>query len=150
MILTGGLDGRPYIQANVMARIAQAQGVPASSIFLETQANDTIHNACYSARIMKAHGWHSAEIISVPPICPAQGLIFTRLPTRLAHPPRPRPRGRRRRIPAARRGLEFLKTMRYCSTPAGPKAARPETCPRLPVRSLTFTPLALSLFGAVL
>jgi hypothetical protein len=47
-----------------MARTAHAQGIPESAIFVEPQAMDTIQNACYSARIMKAHGWRSAEVVS--------------------------------------------------------------------------------------
>jgi len=80
MILTGGLDGRRYREAVVMARAVQAQGVPASAIFIEPEANDTIHNACYSARIMKVHGWRSAEVIANAAQLPRAGLIFSRVP----------------------------------------------------------------------
>jgi len=63
-----------------MARIAEAQGIPASAIFQETQAEDTIQNACYSVRIMQAHGWKSAEVVSSASHLPRAGLIFSRLP----------------------------------------------------------------------
>ena len=53
-----------FVEADVMAGAAAAQGIPPSAIFVETKAHDTIQNACYSARIMQAHGWHSAEIVS--------------------------------------------------------------------------------------
>ncbi len=52
LILTGGATRRGYVEASVMARSAEALGVPSSSIFAEPNAMDTIHNACYSARIM--------------------------------------------------------------------------------------------------
>ena len=59
-----------------MAGAAAAQGIPPSAIFVETKADDTIQNACYSERIMQAHGWHSAEIISSAYHLPRAGLIF--------------------------------------------------------------------------
>ncbi len=57
--------------------LLQRFGVPASAIFLEPAANDTIHNACYSARIMKAHGWRSAEVIAGAAHLPRAGMIFS-------------------------------------------------------------------------
>jgi uncharacterized SAM-binding protein YcdF (DUF218 family) len=41
---------------------------------------DTIQNACYSVRIIKTHGWRSAEVISAAIHLPRAGLIFSRLP----------------------------------------------------------------------
>ena len=63
-----------------MARTAQAQGIPASAIFVEPEARDTIQNACYSARIMKAHGWRSAEVVSSASHLPRAGIIFSEMP----------------------------------------------------------------------
>ncbi|HEU4635038.1 MAG TPA: YdcF family protein, partial [Edaphobacter sp.] len=45
---------------------AASQGVPASDIFEEAQAQDTIQNIYYSAKIMHDHGWSSAEVVSSP------------------------------------------------------------------------------------
>jgi uncharacterized SAM-binding protein YcdF (DUF218 family) len=64
LILTGGAARNHFVEARVMARTAEAQGIPASAIFVEPQAMDTIQNACYSVRIMQVHGWHSAEVVS--------------------------------------------------------------------------------------
>ena len=117
IILTGGLDGRQYAEAVVMARVAQAQGVPASALFVEPAADDTIHNACYSARIMKAHGWRSAEVISGSAQQPRAGIIFSRLPPSLSmdwrtHPAPPiEPQSNSGSIAAV--ALETLKTVRY-------------------------------------
>jgi uncharacterized SAM-binding protein YcdF (DUF218 family) len=113
LILTGGPSHRGYVEAEVMARTAEAQGVPASSIVLEPQALDTIHNACYSARIMKARGWRSAEVITSPSHRPRAGLIFGRLPIdwRLHVAPPLEPA-----VPSSNRAaaaLEVLKTVRY-------------------------------------
>ena len=80
LILSGAAAHNQFVEARVMARAAEAQGIPESSIFVEPQAMDTIQNACYSVRIMKAHGWHSAEVISSAAHEPRAGLIFGRLP----------------------------------------------------------------------
>jgi uncharacterized SAM-binding protein YcdF (DUF218 family) len=80
LILTGGVDRNRFVEAQVMARTAQAQGIPESAIFVEPEARDTIQNACYAVRIMKAHGWRSAEIVSSASHLPRTGLIFRGLP----------------------------------------------------------------------
>ena len=63
-----------------MARTAEAQGVPESAIFVEPSARDTIQNACFATRIMEAHGWTSAEVVSSPSHLPRAAQIFSRLP----------------------------------------------------------------------
>jgi uncharacterized SAM-binding protein YcdF (DUF218 family) len=113
LILTGGTIRHGFVEAEVMARTAEAQGVPASSIVVEPQALDTIQNACYSTRIMKAHGWRSAEVITNPSHLPRAGLIFSREPIewRLHAAPSLEPA-----IPSTVRSaaaLEILKTVRY-------------------------------------
>jgi uncharacterized SAM-binding protein YcdF (DUF218 family) len=80
LILTGGAAHNRFVEASVMARAAEAQGIPESAIYVEREAKDTIQNACYSDRIMKAHGWQSAEVISTAAHLPRAGLIFSRLP----------------------------------------------------------------------
>jgi len=96
-----------------MARAAEAQGIPSSSIFVEPQAMDTIQNACYSVRIMKAHGWHSAEVISSAAHEPRAGLIFSRLALQWrthAAPSLSRDSGVEATVAAT---IETLKTVRY-------------------------------------
>jgi uncharacterized SAM-binding protein YcdF (DUF218 family) len=80
LIITGGPVRNQFVEADMMARAAAAQGIPPSAIFLEPHARDTIQNACYSERVMKAHGWRSAEVISSAHHLPRAGLIFDRLP----------------------------------------------------------------------
>ena len=113
LIVTGGSTNHGLVEAQVMARTAEALGVPASSIYQEAQALDTIQNACYSARIMKAHGWQSAEVISAPSHLPRAGLIFSRTAlqwrTRPAPPLEPENSLSRQGAEA----LEILKTVRY-------------------------------------
>lgn len=80
LIFTGAAVANQFVEANVMARAAQAQGIPPETILTETQARDTIQNACYAARLMKVHGWESAEVIANPAHLARAGVIFNRLP----------------------------------------------------------------------
>ncbi len=113
MIFSGGTDGRAYAQAVVMAHVAQAQGVPDSAIVIESESNDTIHNACYSARIMKAHGWRSAEVITSPIHTHRAGMVFSHFPfawhMHVAPPIQPQSAV----VQDSARALEVLKTVRY-------------------------------------
>jgi uncharacterized SAM-binding protein YcdF (DUF218 family) len=80
LILTGGPSRRGFVEAQVMARVAEALGVPASSIFQEPRSRNTIQNACYSTELMLSHGWRSAEVISSASHLPRAALIFSRGP----------------------------------------------------------------------
>jgi uncharacterized SAM-binding protein YcdF (DUF218 family) len=80
IILTGGPAHNQYVEAHVMATLAESQGVPADAIVEEGQAQDTIQNAYYSVKIMQAHGWHSAEIVSSPSHLRRASLIFAHFP----------------------------------------------------------------------
>ena len=101
-----------FVEADVMARVAAAQGIPPSAIFVETKARDTIQNACYSAELMKNHGWRSAEVVSSAYHLPRASMIFgrTQLEWRMhaASGLQPGEAGSRG-TPA----LEILKTVRY-------------------------------------
>jgi uncharacterized SAM-binding protein YcdF (DUF218 family) len=113
LILTGGSTHDGYVEAHVMARSAEALGVPASVIFEEPKALNTIQNACYSVRIMNAHGWRSAEVVSSAPHLPRAGLIFneTGIEWRSHLAPSLEPEsGLTQNSTAA---LELLKTLRY-------------------------------------
>jgi uncharacterized SAM-binding protein YcdF (DUF218 family) len=113
LILSGGAAHNQFVEARVMARAAHAQGIPESAIFIEPEAADTIQNACYSTRIMKTHGWHSAEVISEAFHLPRAGLILSRLPlewrTHAAPPLSPAPGV----YAIAGAAIETLKTARY-------------------------------------
>jgi uncharacterized SAM-binding protein YcdF (DUF218 family) len=43
---------------------------------VENKATDTIQNIFYSDKIMKQHGWTSAEVVSSPSHLPRAGLIL--------------------------------------------------------------------------
>ncbi len=79
IIVTGAAAHNRYVEAEVMARVAEAQGVPVSAVFEEPQALDTMQNACYSARILESHGWRSVEVISSAEHLPRAAMIFARL-----------------------------------------------------------------------
>lgn len=111
LIITGGRTSHGFVEAQVMARSAEALGVPSSSIVQEPNARNTIENACYSARIMKAHGWRSAEVVSVAIHLPRAGIIFnhTALEWRAHVAPPLEPDSGSSFVAV----LEILKTMRY-------------------------------------
>ncbi len=112
LLFTGGPAHNQFVEADVMAGAAAAQGIPPSAIFVETKASDTIQNACYSARIMQAHGWHSAEVVTSGYHLPRTGMIFSHSPLawRLHSAPPLQPGASGSETDSA---LEILKTMRY-------------------------------------
>ncbi len=77
LIFTGGPAHNRFVEAHVMAMLALTEGVPASSIFEEDQAKDTIQNIFYSNRIMQEHHWTSAEVVSSPSHLPRTALILS-------------------------------------------------------------------------
>jgi uncharacterized SAM-binding protein YcdF (DUF218 family) len=112
LVFTGGPAHNRFVEADVMAAAAAAQGIPPSAIFVETKAQDTIENACFSERLMKTHGWRSAEVVSSPYHLPRAGMIFSH--TSLEWRTHPAPA-----LEADESGssgiafLETLKTIRY-------------------------------------
>ena len=113
IIFTGGAAHNQFVEAEVMARSAAALGIPDSAIFKETESNNTIQNACYATRIMKAHGWRSAEVISSAVHLPRASLIFRRMPIEFrahAAPPLAQPAADGAMTAT---GLEILKTVYY-------------------------------------
>jgi uncharacterized SAM-binding protein YcdF (DUF218 family) len=113
IIITGGPTHNRFVEAEVMARVAEAQGIPAGAIVEERTARDTMENACDSLRIMRSHGWESAEVVSSASHLPRMGLILSRLPLkwRIHAAPALEPEGEWTR--AAMTAVEILKTVRY-------------------------------------
>ena len=113
IILTGGAAHSPAVEAEVMARVARAEGVPQSSIILEDKALDTIQNLCYSTRILREHGWNSAEIISSSTHLPRAAMIAQGYPlawSTHAAPPLTPPSATRYRLAET---MEQIKTVRF-------------------------------------
>jgi len=113
ILLTGGAVRNRFVEARGMARAAEAQGIPKSAIFLEPEARNTIEKACNATRIMKAHGWRSAEVVSSAYHLPRVGMIFNDLPlewrTHAAPPLAPESAV----YAAVTASTEALKTVRY-------------------------------------
>jgi uncharacterized SAM-binding protein YcdF (DUF218 family) len=80
LILTGGPAHNQFVEAHVMATLAIAQGVPPEDVIEEDQAQNTIQNIFYSQRIMAAHNWTSAEVVSSPNHLPRTALILQHFP----------------------------------------------------------------------
>jgi uncharacterized SAM-binding protein YcdF (DUF218 family) len=113
LIFTGGAAHNRFVEADVMARTAAAQGIPPSAIFIETKAQDTIENACYTQRIMEAHGWRSAEVVSAASHLPRAGMIFSRLPLKWSMHAAPPLQPASAPYSSATTFMEVLKTARY-------------------------------------
>jgi uncharacterized SAM-binding protein YcdF (DUF218 family) len=113
LILTGGAGHNRFVEADVMARAAEAQGIPRSAILLEPRALDTIQNACYAERIMKSHGWQSAEVVSSASHLPRASLIFRKLPLEWRMHAAPPLEPGSSTMPFAESAYETLKTIRY-------------------------------------
>ena len=76
MIFSGGPTENQYTEGQVMANLAEEQGVPATDIVVEGEAQDTIQNIYFSNQIMEQKGWTSAEVVSSPSHLPRAGLIL--------------------------------------------------------------------------
>ena len=117
LILSGAAAHNQFVEARVMAATAHAQGIPESAIFEEPRAMNTIQNACYAERIMKAHGWRSAEVVSSASHLPRAGIIFSEYPlewrTHAAPPLEPESAPEPTAYRWAVASVETLKTVRY-------------------------------------
>ncbi|MDR3727022.1 MAG: YdcF family protein [Terracidiphilus sp.] len=112
LIFTGAAAHNQFVEARVMARVAHAQGIPESAIYVDPEAMDTIQNACYSTRIMQAHGWHSAEVVSTARHLPRAAMIFSRMPIEWRMHAAP-PLSPSAAYSAAATVVETLRTVRY-------------------------------------
>ena len=113
LILTGGAVRNRFVEAQVMARAAEAEGIPASAIMIEPEARDTIENACYAERILKANGWQSAEVVSSASHLPRAGLILSALPLQWRTHAAPPLEPESATTHGATAFVEDLKTVRY-------------------------------------
>jgi uncharacterized SAM-binding protein YcdF (DUF218 family) len=80
LLMTGGAVQNKFVEAQVMEQFARSQGVPASAILVEGQSRNTIQNAYYSYKIMQAHDWNSALVVSSPSHLRRASLIFSHYP----------------------------------------------------------------------
>lgn len=113
IIFSGGAAHNQFVEAQVMARTAEAQGIPGDAILEDRRAMNTIENACDSVRMMREHGWDSAEVVTSPSHAPRAAMIFSELPLKWrmhsAPPPGPEPAS----LKFALTSMEILKTVHY-------------------------------------
>ena len=76
IIFSGGAAQNRFVEGEVMAELAEVQGVPVADIVIEGQSKDTIQNIYFSYRLMQQRGWTSAEVVSSPSHLPRAGLIL--------------------------------------------------------------------------
>ena len=91
LIFTGGPAHNHFVEAHTMATLALAQGVPPDAIVEEGQAQNTVQNIFYSQRVMAAHGWSSAEVVSSPSHLPRTALILKNFSMQWSTHPAPWP-----------------------------------------------------------
>jgi uncharacterized SAM-binding protein YcdF (DUF218 family) len=91
LIFTGGPAHNQFVEAHTMAVLALSQGVPPDAILEEGQAQNTVQNIFYSQRIMAAHGWTSAEVVSSPSHLPRTALILKHFSMQWSTHPAPWP-----------------------------------------------------------
>ena len=80
IIMTGGAAHNRWVEAHVMAELAERNGVPPVAVIEEGRAQNTIQNAYYSIKLMRGCGWRSAEVVSSPSHLPRASLIFSHFP----------------------------------------------------------------------
>jgi uncharacterized SAM-binding protein YcdF (DUF218 family) len=80
LLMTGGAVQNQFVEAQVMLQFALSQGVPASALLAEGESRNTIQNAYYSYKIMQAHDWTSALIVTSPTHVRRASLIFNHYP----------------------------------------------------------------------
>ena len=113
ILFTGGAVANQFVEAQVMARTAKAQGIPASAVLEDPAARDTMENTCNALRIMRRHGWESAEVISSPSHLPRAGLILSRLPMKWRVHAAPALGQAESGATEEQTALEILKTVHY-------------------------------------
>ena len=80
LIFTGGPAHNHFVEAHVMAVLAESQGVPPAAVVEEDRAQNTLQNIFYSEQIMNEHGWKNAEVVSSPSHLPRTSLILEHFP----------------------------------------------------------------------
>lgn len=113
ILFTGGAVANRFVEAQVMARTAEAQGIPASAVLEDPEARDTLENTCNALGIMRRHGWGSAEVISSPAHLPRAALILSRLPMKWRVHAAPALGSVGTGSAAFQSAFEILKTVRY-------------------------------------
>ncbi len=76
IVFSGGSAANRFTEADVMAAYAETQGVPAAALFEERESKTTVQNVANTSRLLKAHGWHSIEVISTAEHLPRAAVLL--------------------------------------------------------------------------
>jgi uncharacterized SAM-binding protein YcdF (DUF218 family) len=75
LLLSGGGNG-PEPEAEIMRRIALAEGVPAAVLLIEACSRDTLGNARETAVLLRTHGLRTVVLVSDRTHLPRAELLF--------------------------------------------------------------------------
>lgn len=76
LVPTGGIGRNPPAEADVMARVARAGGVPDTALILEREAVSTAESAARVRALAEAHGWQRIILVSEPYHLRRSSLLF--------------------------------------------------------------------------
>jgi uncharacterized SAM-binding protein YcdF (DUF218 family) len=127
LIFTGAAAHNGFVEAHVMATLAEAEGVPPDAIIEEPLAQNTVQNIFFSQRIMAARGWTSAEVVSSPSHLPRASLILEHFSFQWSTHPAPWPPEYTIWQRAAHYTVEaeYCVKLRFLGFPATPFLPRP-------------------------
>lgn len=67
LIVSGAAVHTPHVEADALATLLFGRGIPEAAIIKEPLARHTDENLYYGTRLMEAHGWQSAIVVSDEP-----------------------------------------------------------------------------------
>lgn len=76
ILFTGAAVYSPFVEAEVMARLAEQLGVPREAMVLETRATNTRENATYSIALLRTAGWREAVVTTSAFHCRRSAVLF--------------------------------------------------------------------------
>jgi uncharacterized SAM-binding protein YcdF (DUF218 family) len=76
LVPTGGLGRFPPAEAEVMARVARANGIPDAALVLEREAASTAESAALVRALAETHGWQQVIVVSEPYHLRRSALLF--------------------------------------------------------------------------
>ena len=76
VLFSGGAAANRFVESEVMAAYAMQLGLPRSAILTETGSRTTVENLRESERVLDAHGWRRAEVISSPEHLPRAAVLL--------------------------------------------------------------------------
>jgi len=64
ILFSGGATALPTTEAETMAVLARAEGLPEDAIHLEDRSTRTLENAVFCVKIMRAQGWREPLVVT--------------------------------------------------------------------------------------